>query len=148
MFIRMLLEEGAMTETKMNATLKANATALANSQPLTAEAEAERRALNRAFRAMGLAWYWEVGDYRELQDSGDTAARVRRYVETRHAALLTAYDGDFLGRMVSEILHHVRAEYAQQLAPGLQTVTATSTASSTAGKRGWTPGSHSVDFVA
>ena len=123
----------------------ANATLLtvtsANASPLGAEAETERRALNRAFRAMGLPWYWEVSDYRELQNAGDTAARVRRYVETRHMALLTAYDGDFLGRMVNEILQRVGNEYGQP-APALQLV------GSTPGKRGWTPGSHSVDFVA
>jgi hypothetical protein len=143
MFIRMHQEEGAMSNLS-SLQITASSSGLSNSQPLAPEAETERRALNRAFRAMGLAWYWEVGDYRELQDCGDAAARVRRYVETRHAALLTAYDGDFLGRMVSEILRHVQAEFAQhrQLAPGLQTTSATPS------KRGWTPGSHSVDFVA
>ena len=112
-----------------------------NASPLGAEAETERRALNRAFRAMGLPWYWEVSDYRELCGSGDTAARVRRYVETRHAALLTAYDGEFLGRMVNEILQRVSSEYGQP-APALQLV------GGAPAKRGWTPGSHSVDFVA
>lgn len=120
----------------------ANATVIPlKAEPLGADAENERRALNRVFRAMGLPWYWEVADYRELSGCGDTAARVRRYVETRHAALLTAYDGDFLGSMVGEILQRVRSEFGQP-APALQLV------GGTPGKRGWTPGSHSVDFVA
>ena len=117
--------------------------------PLGTEAEAERRALNRAFRAMGLPWYWEVADYRELLDRGGTAARVRRYVETRHAALLTAYDAEFLGRMVGSILERVSIEDAEA-APALQLVGRGPDirADRRTDRRGWSPGSHSVDFIA
>lgn len=121
-----------------NATLK---TAQPVHSPLDAEAEAERRALNRAFRGMGLPWYWEVDDYRELRASGDTAARVRRYVETRHAALLTAYDAEFLGRMVSGILERSGGEDAQP-------EPAQRFAGSPRPGHGWTSGAHSVDFIA
>ncbi len=105
--------------------------------PLSDVHEAERRAFNRAFRELGLPWYWEVADYRELCDVGDALARVRRYVEHRHAALLTAYDAEFIARLVSDIVARVRDEYPQ----GVGAIQAEAA-------RGWTPGSHSVDYVA
>lgn len=102
--------------------------------PLGPEQEAERRAFNRAFRELGLSWYWEVSDYRELASASDAAARVSRYLETRQPALLAAYDACFIARLVSDIAARMQREEAQP-----------DNASST---RGWTPGAHSVDFVA
>jgi hypothetical protein len=102
--------------------------------PLGAAEETERRAFNRAFRELGLAWYWEVADYRELAGVGDAAARVRRYVETRQPALLAVYDAGFLASVVSEIAARMESGVAQ--------------ASPARSGRGWTPGGHSVDFVA
>jgi hypothetical protein len=105
--------------------------------PLSPEQEAERRAFNRAFRELGLSWYWEVYDYRELVSAGDASARVCRYVQTRQPALLAAYDADFIAKLVSDIAERIRSGQAQSTqseAPGAA--------------RGWTPGAHSVDFVA
>lgn len=102
--------------------------------PLSAEEEAERRAFNRAFRELGLSWYWEQDDYRELLAAGDAAARVCRYVHTRQPALLAAYPAEFLAGLVSDIAERLRAD---TLPPCMA-----------ANPRGWTPGAHSVDYVA
>jgi len=102
--------------------------------PLSSEQEAERRAFNRAFRELGLSWYWEVADYRDLASAGDASVRVQRYVETRQPGLLAAYDASFLAQVVSDIVARMRSEYSQSAAAPQA--------------RGWTPGGHSVDFVA
>jgi len=116
------------------ASIQAPVSLAAVAPPLSSEQEAERRAFNRAFRELGLSWYWEVADYRELVPAGDASVRVQRYVETRQPGLLAAYDASFLAQVVNDIVMRMHSEYSQSaVAPQA---------------RGWTPGAHSVDFVA
>ena len=58
--------------------------------------ELERNAFNAAFSELGLCWHWDEKTYAELQTISAECERVRRYVESQHRHLLTAYDADFL----------------------------------------------------
>jgi len=58
--------------------------------------ECERNAFNAAFEELGLCWHWDEKTYAELQAIAAEGERVRRYVESEHRHLLTAYDADFL----------------------------------------------------
>ena len=58
--------------------------------------ELERNAFNAAFSELGLCWYWDEKTYAELQSISAESERLRRYVESQHRHLLTAYDADFL----------------------------------------------------
>ena len=58
--------------------------------------ECERNAFNAAFEELGLCWHWDEKTYAELQTISAEGERVRRYVESQHSHLLTAYDADFL----------------------------------------------------
>ena len=56
----------------------------------------ERNAFNAAFSELGLCWHWDERTYAELQSISAESERLRRYVESQHRHLLTAYDADFL----------------------------------------------------
>lgn len=59
--------------------------------------ELDRHAYNAAFHELGLRWHWDAATYGQLQArSGVAAERVRHYLETAQAHMLTAYDADFL----------------------------------------------------
>ncbi len=58
--------------------------------------EFERNAFNAAFSELGLCWHWDERTYAELQSITAEGERLRRYVESQHGHLLTAYDADFL----------------------------------------------------
>ncbi len=58
--------------------------------------ELERNAFNAAFSELGLCWHWDENTYAELQAIAAESERLRRYVESQHRHLLTAYDADFL----------------------------------------------------
>jgi hypothetical protein len=58
--------------------------------------ELERNAFNAAFSELGLCWHWDEKTYAELQSISAESERLRRYVESQHRHLLTAYDADFL----------------------------------------------------
>jgi len=58
--------------------------------------ECERNAFNAAFEELGLCWHWDEETYAELQAISAEGERVRRYLESQHRHLLTAYDADFL----------------------------------------------------
>jgi len=58
--------------------------------------DGERNAYNAAFEELGLCWHWDEKTYAELRTIAAESERVRRYVETQHRHLLTAYDADFL----------------------------------------------------
>ena len=60
------------------------------------EAEAHRHAYNSAFTDLGLPWFWDAATHRRLQASADERERIRIYLQTQQAHLLTAYDADFL----------------------------------------------------
>lgn len=67
--------------------------------PVSAKAAAQdtdRNAFNAAFSELGLCWHWDEKTYAELQAICAESERVRRYVESQHRHLLTAYDADFL----------------------------------------------------
>ena len=58
--------------------------------------EIERNAYNAAFYELGFRWYWDSDTYQELSARSEHAAeRLRHYLETRQAHLLTAYDAEF-----------------------------------------------------
>lgn len=62
-----------------------------------ARRDRELDAYNAAFYQLGLRWYWDTDTYERLLQGSDAAAdRVRRYLQTQQAHLLTAYDADFL----------------------------------------------------
>jgi hypothetical protein len=58
--------------------------------------ERERHAFNAAFLELDLCWHWDEKTYAELSAIAAEGERVRRYVESQHRHLLTAYDADFL----------------------------------------------------
>jgi hypothetical protein len=58
--------------------------------------ELERNAFNAAFSELGLCWHWDEKTYAELASISAEGERLRRYVESQHRHLLTAYDADFL----------------------------------------------------
>jgi hypothetical protein len=58
--------------------------------------ELERNAFNAAFSELGLCWHWDEQTWAELRAIDAESERVRRYVESQHRHLLTAYDADFL----------------------------------------------------
>jgi len=78
--------------------------------------ECERNAFNAAFEELGLCWHWDEKTYAELQTIAAEGERVRRYVESQHSHLLTAYDADFLvdairvtkSRLTEEAPHSAR----------------------------------------
>jgi hypothetical protein len=61
----------------------------------------ELDAYNAAFHELGLHWHWDSATYEELLSlATDGAARVRHYVRTHQAHLLSAYDADFLVALI------------------------------------------------
>ena len=58
--------------------------------------DSERNAYNAAFEELGLCWHWDEKTYAELRTIAAESERVRRYVESQHRHLLTAYDAQFL----------------------------------------------------
>jgi hypothetical protein len=91
----------------MGQTQKANST--------TTPLELERNAFNAAFSELGLCWYWDEKTYAELQSIAAESERLRRYVESQHRHLLTAYDADFLVDAIC-----VTKSRLTQEAPGLR----------------------------
>lgn len=71
---------------------------LTHTTPTTVDAEAEfhRHAYNSAFNDLGLPWYWDEVTHARLQVSADERERIRVYLQTQQAHLLTAYEADFL----------------------------------------------------
>ena len=64
--------------------------------PVCPEAETHRHAYNCAFTDLGLPWFWDAATHSRLQASADERERIRIYLQTQQAHLLTAYDADFL----------------------------------------------------
>src|SRR5690349_2703835 len=71
--------------------------------PALADHELAHDAYNAAFYELGLRWHWDRATWNALlRHSPDPQARIRHYVETHHAHLLTAYDADFLAAAIHE----------------------------------------------
>jgi hypothetical protein len=79
-------------------------TIMRNDLPLPRRDEdLERNAYNAAFDELGLPWHWDSETYATLLDhSACPNTRIRRYLETRHPHLLTAYEPEFLASAIEE----------------------------------------------
>ena len=75
----------------------------------------ERHAFNAAFLELDLCWHWDESTYAELQAvaAGSDGERVRRYVESRHRHLLTAYDAEFLVDAICATKSRLSSEVSQ-----------------------------------
>lgn len=69
--------------------------------------ELERNAYNAAFDELGLPWHWDCETYATLLGHSTCPnTRIRRYLETRHPHLLTAYEPEFLASAIEERKSH------------------------------------------
>lgn len=72
----------------------------------------DRAAFNAAFYELGLRWHWDDQTYDALCALPGERERVQRYVQTRQAHLLRAYDADFLADAVLEAKARCRRSLA------------------------------------
>jgi hypothetical protein len=64
----------------------------------------DRQALNRAFWELGLRFQWDENTWALLAGMRDLRSQLTYYLERYHPHLLSAYDVDFLGRMIEQRL--------------------------------------------
>ncbi|MBI5721564.1 MAG: hypothetical protein HZC37_28160 [Burkholderiales bacterium] len=62
----------------------------------------ERAAFNAAFYELGLRWHWDEETYDGLRALPGEREQVQRYLQTRQAHLLRAYDAAFLTDAILE----------------------------------------------
>lgn len=65
-------------------------------------AEQRRQDFNRAFRLLGLDWYWEAADYHALMRCGSPFEQIRLFLDSRYPALRTVYDTEALARQICD----------------------------------------------
>ena len=74
-------------------------------------AELARHAFNAAFHELGLRWYWDLDTYEALCGrAADAGERVRAYLGSHQAHLLSAYDADFLVEAIVSRMQRLHRE--------------------------------------
>lgn len=66
----------------------------------TEGAEAQLKAYNAAFRALGLRWQWDADTYRELLRIPAEMERIGTYLAMHQANMLNAYSKEFLAGLI------------------------------------------------
>ncbi|MDB5799028.1 MAG: hypothetical protein JWP36_2930 [Paucimonas sp.] len=64
--------------------------------------DSDRHAYNAAFYELGLRWCWDEDTWRDLTSIGCEDSRIKTYLQQHQAHLLTAYEPDFLVRLIRD----------------------------------------------